>query len=109
MGPPDEPDWYLREWAEHLGKRQADLVTELGWAKNSAHRIWHSKQPYRRDLVNQICTWLGIRPPELLMEPQEALALREIRQMAMKWAAEPDHPFVGADVTATPERRKAHT
>mgnify|MGYP001301503641 CR=1 FL=1 len=77
-----DPDWFLRDWAALKGKRQADLVTELGWLKNHAHRIWHGKQPYRRDIVNQVSTWLGIEPFELLMSPADALQLRQIREAA---------------------------
>lgn len=83
----DEPDWYLQEWAELSGKRQADLASELGLLKNHAHRIWHSKQPYRRDIVNAVAKWLQIRPYELLMPPEEALQLRQLRESAMAIAA----------------------
>lgn len=78
-----EPDWYLKEWAQHAGKRQADLVNDLGWLKNHAHRIWHGKQPYRRDIVNDIARWLGIEPYELLMPPEQALQLRQFRDAAI--------------------------
>lgn len=77
-----EPDWYLQEWAAELGKKQADLVSELGWLKNAAHRIWHGKQPYRRDILNQVARWMNIEPYELLMPPQEALSLRGMRDSA---------------------------
>jgi len=82
-----EPDWYLQEWAAKAEKRQADLVTDLGWVKNHAHRIWHSKQPYRRDIVNAVARWLGIQPYELLMPPEEAMLLRNLRQTAKAIAA----------------------
>lgn len=78
-----EPDWYLKEWAQHAGKRQADLVNDLGWLKNHAHRIWHGKQPYRRDIVNDVARWLGIEPYELLMPPEQALQLRQFRNAAI--------------------------
>lgn len=74
-----DPDWFLQAWAEKLGKKQADLVTELGWHKNQAHRIWHGRQPYRRDIVNQVARWLAIQPFELLMPPEDAEAMRLMR------------------------------
>jgi hypothetical protein len=77
-----EDDWYLRDWMSHFGKRQAALVNELGWDKAKANFVWHSKQGYRRDLVNEVADWLGIRPFELLMPPQEALAFRRFRETA---------------------------
>lgn len=82
MSTPADPDWHLQEWAKENGKIQADLVSELGMHKNAAHRIWHGRQPYRRDIVNLIAAWLGIRPYELLMPPQEAIALRGLRESA---------------------------
>lgn len=89
----DEPDWYLQEWAALADKRQADLVTDLGWVKNHAHRIWHSKQPYRRDIVNAVSRWLQIQPYELLMPPEEALLLRQLRETARAIAAsDPSSP-----------------
>lgn len=84
----EEPDWYLQDWATLSGKRQADLVSDLGWLKNHAHRIWHSKQPYRRDIVNAVARWLEIQPYELLMPPKEALQLRQLRQSAMAIVAD---------------------
>lgn len=79
----DEPDWYLQDWAKLADKRQADLVNDLGWLKNHAHRIWHGKQPYRRDIVNAVAKWLNIEPYELLMAPQDALKIRQLREAAM--------------------------
>lgn len=81
---------------QHLGKRQAALVNELGWDKSKAHIVWHSKQPYRRDLVNEISTWLSIRPYELLMSPNEALALRRLRETAALIVADEATSFDGA-------------
>ena len=82
-----ESDWYLREWAAFRGKRQADLVKDLGWNKNTAHLIWHGKQPYSRDRVNELAQWLAINPFELLMSPSEAMALRRLRQTAAEIVA----------------------
>lgn len=109
----NEPDWRLREWMQHFGKRQASLVNELGWPKGRAHAVWHSRVPYRRDLINLLSRWLGIRPYELLMSPDEALALRRLRQAAATIAAEdpahfergpPDPRFDGG---RAPERKRA--
>ncbi|MDR3514056.1 MAG: hypothetical protein P4L73_20665 [Caulobacteraceae bacterium] len=83
-------DWYLREWLQHFGKRQASMVRELGWTKARASYVWHGRIPYTRDVVNEIAGWLGIEQYELLMRPEDALALRNIRQSARQIAAE-DH------------------
>lgn len=76
------PDWYLREWCGHFDKRQSDLVKELGWDKSRASFVWNGRQPYRRETVNEVAAWLGIKPFELLMKPSEALALRRFKEAA---------------------------
>lgn len=95
-----EPDWHLQAWAEALDKKQASLTNELGWSKNKANKIWHSRQPYRRDLVNEVAAWLGIEPYELLMAPDKAMALRQLRQTAYAIAAEVGVAFEGAPIAA---------
>jgi hypothetical protein len=82
------PDWYLRDWMAHFGKRQAALSNELGWTKGRAHYVWHGNTPYGRDVVNEVAAWLGIEPFELLMPPRDALNLRRLRESAMAIAAE---------------------
>lgn len=87
-------DWFLKEWAACRGKIQADLVGDLGFHKNAAFRIWHGKQPYRRDLVNRIAAWLQIEPYELLMPPEEAVGLRHLRETALAIATSHTGPRV---------------
>jgi transcriptional regulator with XRE-family HTH domain len=89
---PEEPDWYLQAWASERGKKQTDLVSELGWHKTTAHRLWHGLQPYRRDFLNAAARWLGVQPHELLMPPGEALALRQLRESAVQ-IADQSRPF----------------
>ena len=92
----NEPaDWFLRDWAKRLGKRQADLVNTLGWTKNSAFKVWHGRQPYSRKTVNQISAWLGIQPYELLMPPERAMALRRLKESAAMIVAEASNEYEG--------------
>jgi len=63
-----EPDWHLQSWMQLRGKRQADLVKELGWAKGRANKFYHSHHPYRREVVNELAKWLEIEPWELLTD-----------------------------------------
>jgi transcriptional regulator with XRE-family HTH domain len=101
-----EEDWHLQEWMRLKGKRQASLVNELGWTKNRANIVWHSRQPYRRDLVNEIAEWLGLRPYELLMPPREAEAIKQLRSSAMTIVAEDPAPFdTQAPPRPSPTRR----
>lgn len=91
----DTPDWHLQDWLAHFEKRQASLVNELGWDKARANFVYHGKQAYKRDLVNEISSWLGIEPYELLMPPSEALQLRQLRQAAFAIAATSTPPPSG--------------
>ena len=74
------PDWHLQAWMQYRGKRQADLVKELGWAKGRANKFFHSQHPYRREVVNELARWLDIEPWELLMEPARALKIRRLTE-----------------------------
>lgn len=80
-------DWFLREWFATAGLRQNDLVTKLDLPKNTAYRLWHGLQPYRRDHVEQVSALLNIKPYELLMSPEEAMALRRFRTAIAEVAA----------------------
>lgn len=98
-------DWYLREWFASLGLRQADLL-KLGFQKNTAYRLWHGLQQYRRDEVDAISSFLNIKPFELLMAPDEAMALRRLRS-AIAEVAQSDPAPVAADIAADPLPRRA--
>lgn len=83
----DSPNWYLKEWMDHLGKRQSSLVSELGWLKGRASKFYHGQHSYRREIVNELAAWLGIAPYELLMPPADALAIRRLRETAAEIVA----------------------
>lgn len=68
----------------HNKKRQAHLVSELGWSRRKASEVFNGDQPYKRDTVNELSDWLGIEPFELLLPPEEAIALRTLRASAMR-------------------------
>ena len=87
MAQPLSHDWFLREWFATAGLKQNDLVTKLDLPKNTAHRLWHGLQPYRRDHVEQIAALLNIHPYELLMPPEEAMGLRRLRSAIAEVAA----------------------
>lgn len=79
MAAPAHHGWYLQEWFATLDRIQFDLVTELGYHRGTAHKLWHGLQPYRRDNVEDIAAMLNIQPWELLMPPEEAMSLRKLR------------------------------
>jgi hypothetical protein len=72
-------NWYLQEWFAVAGLKQRDLVTQLDYLPATGHKLWHGLQPYRRDHVEQISALLHIKPYELLMPPDEAMAIRRLR------------------------------
>ena len=99
-------DWFLTAWAKTLGKRQTDFVNDLEWNRSKASLVWRGAQPYTRDMVNEVSTYLNIHPYELLMHPDDAMAIRRLRSSAkqiasvqlvadtkLDWAPEPPpHP-----------------
>lgn len=76
--------WFLAEWAERLGVRQKDAVEKLGWSKAQASDIFTGKQRYTADLVDEVALWLHLAPYELLMAPEDALAIRAMRSSAAR-------------------------
>lgn len=81
-------DWYLKEWLRTLGKRQADIARDLDWNKARVSLMLRGEQQYTRDAVNEMAAYLNLRPYELLMEPADAMAMRRIRDEAIRAVAE---------------------
>lgn len=81
-------DWFLKEWLATLGKRQADIVTDLDWNPARISLMLRGKQQYTRDSVNEMAAYLNLHPYELLMHPEDAMALRQLRSTALRIAAE---------------------
>lgn len=75
-------DWYLRQWLRALHKRQADLERDLGLNKSKVSLTARGKQPYDRDLINAVANYLNLRPHELLMHPDDAMAIRRLQATA---------------------------
>ncbi len=84
---PVADDWFLQEWMTTLNLRQADMCRETGLPKPTMNAIYHGKTNYYRDLVNLLSGALGIHPYELLMHPDEALAIRQFRSSAFRVAS----------------------
>lgn len=104
MAPTETHDWYLREWFATMGMKQRDLVTKLDYQPALAHALWHSVQRYRRDHIEQISALLNIQPYELLMPPEEAMAMRRLKSAIAEVArVEPaaEAPPAGGKLTGT--------
>lgn len=96
-------DWYLQEWMRFRGKRQADLVKDLGWAKGRANKFFHGQHPYRREIINELSPWLEIEPFEILLPPEEAMRIRRLREAVAEAAAMPAAVERGRRLTAEAE------
>lgn len=91
-------DWFLKQWLDHLRVKQAALSRLTGWDKRKTSYLVNGKQPFNREDVNQVCRALSIAPFELLMHPEDAFALRRMRDVALRIAAETTLPWNGAEL-----------
>ena len=66
-----------------LRKSQADLARDCDWTRGTMHGIYHGRTDYYRELVNLIASKLNIQPYELLMHPDDAMAIRQLRRDAL--------------------------
>lgn len=76
--------WYLAEWAAMYKLTQADAQRALNWSKASASTLFRNKQRYTQDLLDEAADWLQIRPYELLLPPEVAMAIRRLRDDAAR-------------------------
>jgi hypothetical protein len=81
-------DWYFREWLLASKKKQKDIVNDLGWNKSKVSLMYHGKQAYTREEVNELAAYLHIRPHELLMHPDDANAIRRLKKEMIRLAHE---------------------
>lgn len=77
-------DWFLNEWMASVGLSQTQLREITGWSKGAASEICTGKTLYSRRLLNEAANALNIHPYELLMHPDDAMALRRIRADALR-------------------------
>lgn len=86
-------DWYFPEWLTYYGKAQARVIEALDWPKSKVSKLYNGLQPYDRESVNALAAFFNIAPFELLMHPEEAMALRRLRSDAIRIAADRRVPF----------------
>lgn len=75
-------DWYVSEWLAYFGKKQADIVNDLDWNKARISLMASGKQPYNREAINDIAAYLHLEPFEMLLPPERAMAIRQMRASA---------------------------
>lgn len=93
--PPSELShrWYFPEWVAHRGKIQADAQRELGWSRSTVSGLWNGTQQYTQERVDEVARWLGVEPYEILMRPEQAEQLQNLRESAYAIAADRGRPF----------------
>jgi plasmid maintenance system antidote protein VapI len=83
-----EHDWYLADWMQTLNVNQADLRRQTGWPKAKMSELVNGVSRYNRDVINALAKAMNLYPYELLMHPQDAFAIRKIRETVVAVAAE---------------------
>ena len=96
--------WYAVEWLSHYGKRQADLIHDLNWSRAKASDVWNGIS-YRQELIDDLAPYLNLRPYELLLHPDEAMAIRQLRSSAIEIAKGAERTDFPQNVTPLPAKR----
>jgi plasmid maintenance system antidote protein VapI len=99
-------DWYLADWLQTLRVSQADLVRLTDYPKAKVSDLVTGKQRYNRDILNDIARALNLQPHELLMHPEDAMALRQMIQGVGRFVKIPHGGAAGDLPEEKPGRRK---
>jgi transcriptional regulator with XRE-family HTH domain len=84
-GIPKQINWYLREWMAARGiKKQTDMMELTGWSKATMSQLYNGMQDYSPKIIAEAADALKVSHYELLMHPEEANALRRLRQDALR-------------------------
>ncbi|NBW12161.1 MAG: hypothetical protein EBR82_29440 [Caulobacteraceae bacterium] len=77
---------------DHFHLDQAGLRRITGWSKRKASDLVTGTQRYNRDVLNEASSAMHLAPFELLMHPDDAYAIRnmraEIERQAVRLVAE---------------------
>ena len=79
-----KPHHFIREWMDYFRVNQAYMIKEAGWSKATASQIYNGTQDYSPKINNEAAAVFNIEPYELLLPPERALALRQLRQSAIQ-------------------------
>lgn len=77
-------NWYLRDWMKTLGIKQADLVEKTDLGTTAISLLYNDRQDYTPSIIRDVSSALNIAPYELLMHPDDAMALRQLRKDALQ-------------------------
>ena len=84
---------------------QADLCRATGYPKAKVSELVTGKSRYNRDVVNIIAAALHISPFEMLMHPEDANRLRQLRETALSIAAQNPAPAAAPNEENTRVRK----
>lgn len=80
--------WYLPEWmavAELKGRGAQTRMMELtGWSKATMSQLYNGGQDFSPKVLAEAAQALNCAPYELLMHPETAMAIRRLRQDALR-------------------------
>ena len=87
--------WFLPEWMRAANiETQADMMEKTGWSKAKMSQLYNAKQDFNSEILAEAATALNARPYELLMPPEDAMAIRQMRRTALQIAADRRSTFV---------------
>jgi hypothetical protein len=81
-------DWYFRDWLLTLRLKQSDIVARTDWPKSKVSKLVNGSVAYNREIINEAADAMNLRPFELLLHPEEAMAMRGFRQSAITIASQ---------------------
>jgi transcriptional regulator with XRE-family HTH domain len=87
-------DWYLTDWMAATGVSQADIIRRTDISKSKMSMLVNGHRKYHREDVNELSCAMNIEPFELLMHPADAMAIRRLRDTAMRIAADAATPYL---------------
>lgn len=74
--------WFIREWMDYFGIKQARMMDMTGWSKASTSQIYNGKQDFNPKIVKEAAIALNLESYELMMPPEKAMALRRLQATA---------------------------
>lgn len=77
-------NWYLRDWMRTLSVRQADLIEKTDLNTTAVSLLYNDRQDYTPEIIRDVARALNLAPYELLMHPEDAMALRQLRRNAIQ-------------------------
>lgn len=84
--PKKPPLWYLPEWMKACGLTgrgsQARMMELTGWTKATMSQLYNGQQDFNSAILETAAKALQIDAFELLMPPERAMALRQLRDSA---------------------------